>query len=168
MGYKIYKVNNKGKGTFNDVPPEDIVEVGSNLSNGDVYDANSYSTDEIKTGGTWIDGKPIYRKVINLDFVNSGGVSGINLRDFINNIDFLMPNTSVSFTYEEEEEDYLIFTGLVTSNYTIVIRNNILMFRQAINPSQTYIMLDGNYKIIVEYTKTTDQNIIPTTNTFAL
>ena len=25
--------------------------------------ANSYSTDEIKTGGTWIDGKPIYRKV---------------------------------------------------------------------------------------------------------
>ena len=60
MGYKIYKVNNKGKGTFNDVPPEDIVEVGSNLSNGDVYDANSYSTDEIKTGGTWIDGKPIY------------------------------------------------------------------------------------------------------------
>ena len=26
----------------------------------DVYDANSYSTDETKTGGTWIDGKPIY------------------------------------------------------------------------------------------------------------
>jgi len=26
--------------------------------------ANSYSTDEIKTGGVWIDGKPIYRKVL--------------------------------------------------------------------------------------------------------
>lgn len=26
----------------------------------DVYDANSYSTDEIKTGGTWIDDKDIY------------------------------------------------------------------------------------------------------------
>ena len=35
----------------------------------DVYDAVSYSTDEIKTGGTWIDGKPIYRKVFtNVDF----------------------------------------------------------------------------------------------------
>ena len=29
----------------------------------DVYDAISYSTNEIKTGGTWIDGKPIYRRV---------------------------------------------------------------------------------------------------------
>ena len=76
MGYKIYKVNNKGKGTFNDVPPEDIVEVGSNLSNGDVYDANSYSTDEIKTGGTWIDGKPIYRKVVIQENYNGISIGG--------------------------------------------------------------------------------------------
>ena len=27
---------------------------------------NSYSTEEQKTGGTWIDGKPIYRKVIDI------------------------------------------------------------------------------------------------------
>ena len=26
----------------------------------DVYDSNSYSTNETLTGGTWIDGKPIY------------------------------------------------------------------------------------------------------------
>lgn len=26
----------------------------------DVYDSQSYSTNETKTGGTWIDGKPIY------------------------------------------------------------------------------------------------------------
>ena len=29
-----------------------------------VDNSNSYSTNEIKTGGTWIDGKPIYRKVV--------------------------------------------------------------------------------------------------------
>lgn len=29
-----------------------------------VDNSNSYSTQEVKTGGTWIDGKPIYRKVI--------------------------------------------------------------------------------------------------------
>ena len=33
-----------------------------------VNEKNSYSTDEILTGGTWIDGKPIYRKVITIDF----------------------------------------------------------------------------------------------------
>ena len=31
---------------------------------GYVDNSNSYSTNEVKTGGTWIDGKPIYRKVI--------------------------------------------------------------------------------------------------------
>ena len=37
--------------------------------------SNSYSTEEIKTGGTWIDGKPIYRKVIVRDI--SGSLSGL-------------------------------------------------------------------------------------------
>ena len=31
-----------------------------------VDNSNSYSTEEIKTGGTWIDGKPIYRKVVDI------------------------------------------------------------------------------------------------------
>ena len=90
MGYKIYKVNNKGKGTFNDVPPEDIVEVGSNLSNGDVYDANSYSTDEIKTGGTWIDGKPIYT-ITQLT------------ADLAPTVDIMIKSTVVGSTYTEYE-----------------------------------------------------------------
>lgn len=30
-----------------------------------VDNSNSYSTQEVKTGGTWIDGKPIYRKVVD-------------------------------------------------------------------------------------------------------
>lgn len=32
-----------------------------------VDNSNSYSTDEVKTGGTWIDGKPIYRKVVEVN-----------------------------------------------------------------------------------------------------
>ena len=31
-----------------------------------VNNSNSYSTNEIKTGGKWIDGKPIYRKVVDI------------------------------------------------------------------------------------------------------
>lgn len=40
-----------------------------------VDNSNSYSTQEVKTGGTWIDGKPIYRKVITHDV--SGSLSGL-------------------------------------------------------------------------------------------
>ena len=36
-----------------------------------VDNSNSYSTQEVKTGGTWIDGKPIYRKVITHTLSNA-------------------------------------------------------------------------------------------------
>lgn len=39
-----------------------------------VSNSNSYSTEEVATGGTWIDGKPIYRKVIDLTNVANGTV----------------------------------------------------------------------------------------------
>jgi hypothetical protein len=42
--------------------------------NGDVTN-NSYSTDETLTGGTWIDGKPIYRKVLDGSISNTGNFS---------------------------------------------------------------------------------------------
>lgn len=51
-----------------------------------VDNSNSYSTEEVKTGGTWIDGKPIYRKVIVRDV--SGSLSGLVSIDIdIANID---------------------------------------------------------------------------------
>jgi len=37
-----------------------------------INDNNSYSTEETLTGGTWIDGKPIYRRVFNLGNLNDG------------------------------------------------------------------------------------------------
>ena len=79
--------------------------------------SNSYSTDEVLTGGTWIDGKPIYRKVIvgyqaypvsgdpfslnhnlfcqsliTIEVTLSSGLKG-NLFDIIK---FLSPNTSMA------------------------------------------------------------------------
>ena len=45
-----------------------------------VDNSNSYSTQEVKTGGTWIDGKPIYRKVlIAKNFINGGEVGWAGL-----------------------------------------------------------------------------------------
>lgn len=48
---------------------DDVVYSDDPESVGDDYiDPASYSTDEKKTGGTWIDGKPIYKKTIVLTF----------------------------------------------------------------------------------------------------
>ena len=47
--------------------PVDVVQDGnmSAVTSNAVADAISYSTTEQKTGGHWIDGKPIYRKVVD-------------------------------------------------------------------------------------------------------
>ena len=46
--------------------PVDVVQDGNMhaVTSNAVADSLSYSTDEVKTGGKWIDGKPIYRKTL--------------------------------------------------------------------------------------------------------
>lgn len=50
----------------------DVIEHGKMhpVSSNSVANSLSYSTDETLTGGTWIDGKPIYRKVWTSTFNN--------------------------------------------------------------------------------------------------
>ena len=58
--------------------PVDVVESGNlhAVSSNAVAESLSYSTTEQKTGGVWIDGKPIYRKVIEVNgIIPSGGIS---------------------------------------------------------------------------------------------
>ena len=66
----------KDEGNEN-VKPVDVVESGNMhaVTSNAVAKNLSYSTEEVKTGGTWIDGKPIYRKVIVRDI--SGSLSGL-------------------------------------------------------------------------------------------
>jgi hypothetical protein len=55
---------------------------------------SKYSTSEVLTGDTWIDGKPIYRKVCQKSFgtVTDGTQAEVNFTDMLpNNIDTLMP-----------------------------------------------------------------------------
>ena len=58
--------------------PVDVVEEGNlhAVTSNAVAESLSYSTTEQKTGGVWIDGKPIYRKVIEVNgIIPSGGIS---------------------------------------------------------------------------------------------
>ena len=49
-----------------------------------INNSNSYSTDEVKTGGKWIDGKPIYRKVVNFGALPNATTK--NVAHGVNNI----------------------------------------------------------------------------------
>ena len=108
---------------------------------------NSYSTDEIPTGGTWIDGKPIYRKVIPFD--KTLGYTGVHPTVEIGTI----PQNGVL-----TKIDYYGYTA----TYNIKVYNNnslnVIVQGQSIRASQGFansqIQITGF--VIIEYTKTTD------------
>ena len=104
---------------------------------------NTYSTEEIKTSKKWIDGKPIYRKVI------FGKITEINqnINHQIKNIDsyiklepYMVPDTQIFPTFN-------------TGNYffTIFASSKTQLLLQTI---QGYV--GNNYRVTLEYTKTTD------------
>jgi microcystin-dependent protein len=101
-----------------------------------INDSEKYSTTEVKTNKTWINGKPIYRKVIE----SSGTMTTNNWNTIttINNVDTLI-------------NGYILDTNNKTIWNEIMVRivNNDLQYF-SMNFNHTYT------KIIVEYTKTTD------------
>lgn len=114
----------------------------------EVYQSNVYSTDETVVG-KWIDGKPIYRKVIN-------SICG-NLRTLLNelNIDFLIDTKGTAWSnYDHrmpinapnpEPPNYVF--GIYQSAST----NNISVFYNADFYNDTNKVI-----VTVIYTKTTD------------
>ena len=105
---------------------------------GYVDNSNSYSTDEVKTGGKWIDGKPIYRKVlIATTLINGGEIGWGGLESNITSLN--IDNCIASYAIIEHlGMRYLQFMpdqGGFISYYSGI-------------PDST--------KVVMEYTKTTD------------
>ena len=113
-----------------------------------VNNSNSYSTNEIKTGGTWIDGKPIYRKVLNINGYPETIQTGLTSANEV--VGMVCKNTvGVS-------DNNFTFGGILTDNNTYypwayqLSSDNTTLTRI----TTTY---SGTVKfIILEYTKTTD------------
>ena len=120
---------------------------------------NSYSTSEIKTHKKWIDGKPIYRKVIYVSELPNGyNDSGIkSIATGITNMDFMV-------------NMYGIYTGTGNHSYEKYPVNYIRRDNSIYDISTEYGYYDGTMSIIIrstmgsgykgyvilEYTKTTD------------
>ena len=107
----------------------------------------SYSTNEKITGDTWIDGKPIYRKVIVSTFGLSGGSSKrITLSDFgVKNVE-----TPISCTFISD------------NGGSVAIRNDGGVYASffidaiTVNTMSGWTLSSGTQKIIIEYTKKTN------------
>lgn len=109
-------------------------------------DYNVYSTDE-KVVGTWIDGKPIYRKTYTGTAVSSGRV----ILDTIASLD-----TLVSYKgWTESSYNWIWGVPCSASTYENNIRftkdDNTLQLSFGQNYSSS-----NNFAVTVEYTKTTD------------
>ena len=110
---------------------------------------NDYSTNEIVVG-KWIDGKPIYRKVLNLTSpsvlntnVNIANLTSLNIENLIKLEGFLIGGDGRYLNINTPEPDYTITTTF--------INDTIEMKIEAVNWQQK------NCVIIIEYTKTTDE-----------
>ena len=110
--------------------------------------AASYSTDEQLTGGTWIDGKPIYRKVLSctkaLLLVSAVGWTHISgwsdVTESLNIKEYVSVNLNTGG-----------YGGLVAYS---VKEGNAMLFYSTVTAAQIQIKVGD--KLIIEYTKATD------------
>ena len=109
-----------------------------------INDCNTYSTSETFTGKYWIDGKPIYRKVLSVT-----GTIGNTIAHNIANIDYVSI-VQQSFYYNNNW-----FHGYVNDNFFVNA--------YAVDNTDVKIAFGNSWSglftkaiIILEYTKTTD------------
>ena len=114
-----------------------------------VDNSNSYSTQEVKTGGTWIDGKPIYRKT----FIYEGETTALAV---------ITIGSISNFGVVETIKGTLKFDRGNVIHLGYMNNDNSRPFEAAIETSGNVIVIspynNANSKIVVtvEYTKTTD------------
>ena len=100
--------------------------------------ANSYSTTEQKTGGVWIDGKPIYRKV----WVLSSPIS-LSVNTWTTLSEVVITNAESIVTVKLQGEYPCDFNCTISYKYGNYLR--------VLSPQAWGVSL-----VILEYTKTTD------------
>ena len=111
---------------------------------------NIYSTDETIIG-TWINGKPIYRKVVQYNKTSNGQVD-LNLSTYgIENVENIWLNQN-SFIKTNANEYKAVNTYESDSYFTFCTFSSTNSLRLSSNSGYAR----GLWNLIIEYTKTTD------------
>lgn len=122
---------------------DELITINTNLTN-----ATTYSTDEIRIG-TWIDGKPVYRKVINS--------TKENIQSLINNLNIDTPirfNGLADSKYGYAWAENARYTP--ESGYSNVYHWSQSKPRTITWEFESYYENNSPVMAILEYTKTTD------------
>lgn len=104
--------------------------------------SRSYSTEETLTGKTWIDGKPIYRKVFMTTTLFSVGTSWVNTNFYLPNCDYLIEGKIL--------RNNGIYPAVIGGTVNIDVANNYRI------QLASFMSNSNCCGVIVEYTKTTD------------
>lgn len=124
--------------------------------------ANSYSADEVLTGGTWIDGKPIYRKVVEIpDFgIDNNFAYSYNSNFKVIDVKTLIKSFDQDTYIKEHSIQNMASIGGVNLSSEISIDSNeiYVVFQEYNAQTETWESGFNNNEgiIILEYTKTTD------------
>lgn len=113
-----------------------------------VDDPNVYSTEEVKTNKVWIDGKPVYRKVIN-DTTNRA-IGSYNIPHGITNLDTLVYKSVTMY-----QNSTIAFDGSATSALSSSENTGSYLNGADISIRTSWEIIKTI--IILEYTKTTDE-----------
>lgn len=114
-----------------------------------VNDLQTYSTTEQRVG-TWIDGKPIYRMVIE-GTINSTGIS-----------QYILQNTSIETLIDaggiiiDGNIQFMIGKATYDSGTTLTNASRIIKLGSDLRLDYSAVFRSKPYKAIIEYTKTTD------------
>ena len=136
------------------VDTTNIDDKSTNTYSANIIDKfNSYSTEETFTGKYWIDGKKIYRKVVDLGLIGTESADksytiGTNIEKLIECKAKLISSTNTSCDLIPVENDD-VYAKVNTYSKNGVI--NITLKRSGIGHYS-----DRNLVVTVEYTKTTD------------
>ena len=133
------------------VPENKILDTYSTSAT-DTYSCNyvngleTYSTSETRVG-TWIDGKPIYRKIYTISL---GSDSNIFEAHNLSNLDKFWINNGISFVYKSDESIPANWYYSSSDWARTWLTNNHIRFRSPSN------LTGRTLYITIEYTKTTD------------
>lgn len=134
---------------INKIKDSDInaLKAGVNANETNITNLNTYSTSETNTGQTWIDGKPIYRRVLEVTTASSDITSwtvftaiSTNVENIIDIYGYALYGVIKTPIPRYENDSYFLI---------FLAEGNDLKYRCKGFPSLPC-------KIVVEYTKTTD------------
>ena len=132
--------------------PVDVVEKGNMhaVTSNAVAESLSYSTQEVKTGETWIDGKPIYRKVIDFGSLPNATAKSVNT-----GLDFAVCNV-IKFEAFAKNTRTSDGTSVIPVPYATDVLPSVMKDGTiSISTTKDWTNFSQCY-VTIEYTKTTD------------